>query len=102
MSNEELVRSLDHQERVAALNRDVPALERLWSDHFVVNAPNNQVVVGRQENLDTFVRVASSTSRHSSGQLSSCESMGTLVSSWDSKPWFHAPTYRVRASSQVR
>ena len=56
MSNEDLVRSLDDQERVAALNRDVPALERLWSDHFVVNAPNNQVVVGRQENLDTFVR----------------------------------------------
>ena len=56
MSNEDLVRSLDDQERVAALNRDVPALERLWSDHFVVNAPNNQVVVWRQENLDTFVR----------------------------------------------
>src|ERR1700719_2211508 len=56
MSNEELVRSLDDQERVSALSRDVPALERLWSDHFVVNAPNNQVVVGRQENLDTFVR----------------------------------------------
>ncbi len=56
MSNEDLVRSLDDQERVAALNRDVPALERLWSDQFVVNAPNNQVVVGRQQNLDTFVR----------------------------------------------
>ena len=26
------------------------------SDQFVVNAPNNQVVVGRQQNLDTFVR----------------------------------------------
>src|SRR5215471_3968485 len=56
MSNEDLVRSLDDQERVAALNRDVPALERLWSDQFVVNAPNNQVVVGRQQNLDAFVR----------------------------------------------
>ena len=56
MSNEDLVRSLDDQERVAALNRDVPALERLWSDQFVVNAPNNRVVVGRQQNLDTFVR----------------------------------------------
>jgi ketosteroid isomerase-like protein len=56
MSNENLVRSLDDQERVAALNRDVSALERLWSDKFVVNAPNNQVVVGRQQNLDTFVR----------------------------------------------
>ena len=56
MSNEELVRSLDDQERAAALNRDVPALERLWSEQFVVNAPNNQVVVGRQQNLDKFVR----------------------------------------------
>jgi ketosteroid isomerase-like protein len=56
MSTEDLVRSLDDQERVAALNRDVPALERLWSDQFVVNAPNNQVVAGRQQNLDTFVR----------------------------------------------
>ena len=54
--NENLVRSLDDQERVAALNRDVSALERLWSDQFVVNAPNNQVVVGRQQNLDKFVR----------------------------------------------
>ena len=56
MPNEELVRSLDDQERAAALNRDVPALERLWSEQFVVNAPNNQVVVGRQQNLDQFVR----------------------------------------------
>ena len=56
MSNEELVRSLDDQERAAALGRDVPALERLWSEQFVVNAPNNQVVVGRQQNLDKFVR----------------------------------------------
>jgi ketosteroid isomerase-like protein len=56
MSNEDLIRSFDDQERVAALNRDVPALERLWSDQFVVNAPNNQVVVGRHQNLDTFVR----------------------------------------------
>jgi len=56
MSDEDLVRSLDDQERLAALNRDVSALERLWSDQFVVNAPNNQVVVGRRQNLDTFVR----------------------------------------------
>jgi len=56
MPNEELVRSLDDQERAAALDRDVPALERLWSEQFVVNAPNNQVVVGRQQNLDKFVR----------------------------------------------
>jgi hypothetical protein len=53
--DEELVRSLDEQERVAALKRDVPALERLWSEAFTVNAPNNQVVVGRRSVLDTFV-----------------------------------------------
>ena len=55
-SGDEIVRALDDQERVAALRRDVPALERLWSEDFVVNAPNNQVVVGREAVLDTFVR----------------------------------------------
>lgn len=55
MSDEELVRSLDDQERAAALKRDVAALERLWSDQFTVNAPNNQVVIGKAAVLDTFV-----------------------------------------------
>jgi ketosteroid isomerase-like protein len=55
MSGEEAVRSLDDQERTAALKRDVPALERLWSDQFTVNAPNNQVVIGKRAVLDTFV-----------------------------------------------
>ena len=55
-ANEEQVRSLDDQERIAALKRDIPALERLWSEQFTVNAPNNQVVVGRRAVLDTFVR----------------------------------------------
>jgi ketosteroid isomerase-like protein len=54
-SDEDNVRSLDDQERIAALERDVPALERLWSEDFVVNAPNNQVVAGRRAVLDTFV-----------------------------------------------
>jgi ketosteroid isomerase-like protein len=54
-SNEELVRSLDDQERAAALKRDVAALQRLWSDQFTVNAPNNQVVVGKKAVLDIFV-----------------------------------------------
>lgn len=53
---QEHVRSLDDQERLAALRRDTAALERLWSNEFVVNAPNNQVVVGRRAVLDTFVR----------------------------------------------
>ncbi len=55
MSDEQVLRALDDRERTAALNRDVPSLEALWSEHFTVNAPNNQVVVGRQRNLDTFV-----------------------------------------------
>ena len=54
-SDEATVRSLDDQERIAALKRDVPALERLWSDQLVVNAPNNQVVVGKRTVLDNFV-----------------------------------------------
>src|SRR5271154_2023016 len=54
-TDEEIVRSLDDQERLAALYRDIPALERLWSEEFVVNAPNNEVVLGRGAVLDTFV-----------------------------------------------
>jgi ketosteroid isomerase-like protein len=56
MSDEELVRSLDDQEREATLRRDVATLERLWSDRFAVNAPNNEVVIGKRAVLDTFVR----------------------------------------------
>ncbi|HEU4748918.1 MAG TPA: nuclear transport factor 2 family protein [Gemmatimonadaceae bacterium] len=56
ISDEQTVRALDNQERIAALNRDIPALERLWSEQFTVNAPNNRIVVGRRNNLDTFVR----------------------------------------------
>ena len=54
-SDEQHVCSLDDQERIAALKRDVPALERLWSEQLAVNAPNNQVVVGKRAVLDTFV-----------------------------------------------
>ena len=50
------VRALDEQARLAALHRDTAALERLWSDELVVNAPNNQVVRGKRAVLDDFVR----------------------------------------------
>ena len=56
ISDERRVRTLDNDERLAALKRDIPALERLWSDHLSVNAPNNRVVVGRPAVLDAFVR----------------------------------------------
>lgn len=54
-SDQQDVRERDDQERVAALNRDVAALQRLWADDFTVNAPNNRVVVGKKAVLDTFV-----------------------------------------------
>jgi len=69
-SDEELVRSLDDQERIAALKRDVSALEGLWSEQFTVNAPNNQVVVGKRAVLDTFVRAVSLIFRRSSARSS--------------------------------
>jgi ketosteroid isomerase-like protein len=56
--DEERVRSLDDQERVATLNRNLPELEKLWSEEFTVNAPNNQVVVGRRAVLDAFVHTS--------------------------------------------
>jgi len=55
-SDSTTVRCLNDQERIAALNRDVPAIERLWSDHVVVNAPDNRAVTGKRAVLDTFVR----------------------------------------------
>jgi ketosteroid isomerase-like protein len=55
METEARVRSLDDQERAATLKRDLPALEELWSEDITVNAPNNQVVVGRRALLDGFV-----------------------------------------------
>ena len=54
-SDQQQVLALDDQERRAALRRDVKTLERLWSDEFFVNAPNNQVVVGKRAVLDIFV-----------------------------------------------
>ena len=55
-SAEETVRALDDQARIAVLKRDIPALERLWSEDLTVKAPNNQVVVGRRAVIDDFVR----------------------------------------------
>ena len=51
---EATVRALDNQERLAALNQDYAALERLWSEHFIVNAPSNQIMPNRSAVLDWF------------------------------------------------
>ena len=54
-SAEAKVRSLDDEERIAALRRDTTALERLWSDRFVVNGPNNKVVADKRALLNALV-----------------------------------------------
>ena len=53
--DEALVRALDDQERLAALKKDTKALERLWSDQFVGNQPNNRVVADKRALMDALV-----------------------------------------------
>jgi hypothetical protein len=53
--DEAIVRSLDDQERIAALKKDTNALERLWSDQFVGNQPNNKVVADKRALMDALV-----------------------------------------------
>jgi ketosteroid isomerase-like protein len=52
--DERLVRELDEQERVAALKNDVKALEHLWSEQLILNAPNNKIVIGRAGLLEAL------------------------------------------------
>ena len=51
-SDEEIVRQLDDQMRIAVLNDDWSALERLLSEQFTVNAPVNRLVSGRSAVLE--------------------------------------------------
>ncbi|MGK2963021.1 MAG: nuclear transport factor 2 family protein [Gemmatimonadaceae bacterium] len=44
---EAAIRSLEDQERLAVLSRDAQALQGLWSERFMVNAPINQVAPNR-------------------------------------------------------
>jgi ketosteroid isomerase-like protein len=104
-SDEETVRKLDDQERLAALKRDAPALERLWSDQFTVNAPNNAVVVGKSAVMDTFVHSGvinfSSFERkiefvHVDGDFAFIMGLETL------KPLSDAPSAGLVAGQEVR
>ncbi len=78
-SDELHVRALDDQERIAALERDVPALERLWSDQIAVNAPNNQVVVGKRALLDAFIQTGIINFSIFERQIEYVRADGTLV-----------------------
>ncbi|HQU85066.1 MAG TPA: DUF4440 domain-containing protein [Pyrinomonadaceae bacterium] len=55
-TKEEMIRKLDDEERQAALDRNTAALERLWSEDFTVNAPNNSVSIGKKAVMENFVK----------------------------------------------
>lgn len=50
-SEEDSIRQLEDQERQAVLNEDIAALERLWSEEFIVNNPQNRVTTSRNDAL---------------------------------------------------
>src|SRR5688500_84140 len=39
------IRKLEEQERQAVLKKDTAALRKIWDRHFIVNAPNNKIVL---------------------------------------------------------
>jgi hypothetical protein len=55
-TREGTIRSLEEQERMAVLREDVAALERLWSEQFIVNNPQNEVSPDRNAVLDRVKR----------------------------------------------
>jgi len=98
-SDESVVRALDDEERLAALNRDVPALERLWADDLIVNAPNNRVIIGRESNLNAFVR---SGIINFSRYVRLDEPFALLMGSETVVPKDDAPSVGLIAGQQVR
>jgi len=53
-NNEAAIRALEAQEALAVLNQDFGALEGIWSERFMVNAPNNMVAPDRNAVLGMF------------------------------------------------
>lgn len=54
--NEKTIRALEDQERMAVLNEDIAALERLWTEQFIVNNPQNEISADRTAVLDRVRR----------------------------------------------
>jgi ketosteroid isomerase-like protein len=52
--DEQAIRAVEEQERLAVLHRDFAALERLWSDDFIVNTPRSVVSSDPKALLDLF------------------------------------------------
>lgn len=55
-ADEQAIRSLEEQGRVAVLNGDIAAMERLWSERFIVNNPRGQVTPDRNGVIDLVKR----------------------------------------------
>jgi hypothetical protein len=55
-ARERAIRSLEEQERTAVLAENVPELERLWSEQFIVNNPQNEVSADRKAVLERVKR----------------------------------------------
>lgn len=53
---ESAILAVEDQERVAVLNEDLAALQRLWSDRLIVNNPQNAVSPDRATVLDLVRR----------------------------------------------
>jgi ketosteroid isomerase-like protein len=52
--DEDELRALEDQERAAVLAQDFSALERIWSEDFIVNNPRNEVSANRGALLELF------------------------------------------------
>lgn len=50
------IRALEEQARKAVLDEDTAALERLWSEQFLVNNPQSQVLASRRDVLERVKR----------------------------------------------
>ena len=55
-ADEKTIRLHEEQERIAVLNEDVVALERLWAVQFIVNNPQNEISADRNAVLDRIKR----------------------------------------------
>ncbi|HET7752300.1 MAG TPA: nuclear transport factor 2 family protein [Anaeromyxobacteraceae bacterium] len=56
VGGEQAIRAVEEQERLAVLHRDFAALERIWSDDFIVNTPRSDVSPNRKAVLELFRR----------------------------------------------
>lgn len=51
-TDEATIRILEEQERLGVLNRDTAALQRVWSEHLIVNNPTNRISPDRNVVLE--------------------------------------------------